>query len=146
MFWRNIVHLLVNVNVVLRSPILVILMMEALHSSEMSVPTRYMWHNIPGDSILLILNWFRVTWYFTTETLKMTVVHLVRCVGISTHWIGGLLAPGPVWLLWRKETFVASVRNQTQISAEMSYTLSWVVFIVLWILQRPDYYFFFQGR
>jgi hypothetical protein len=44
-------RLLVTANVVPRSPILVTLMMEAIHASETSVPTRVTWHNIQEDGI-----------------------------------------------------------------------------------------------
>jgi hypothetical protein len=46
-------RLLVTVKVVLNSPILVTLKTEEIHSSEMSVPTRVIRHNIPEDGILL---------------------------------------------------------------------------------------------
>jgi hypothetical protein len=50
-------------------PILVIMMMEAIVSSEMSVLTRVTWHNIPKDDILYShhcenLKSYRVTFVF----------------------------------------------------------------------------------
>jgi hypothetical protein len=44
-------RLLINANVVPSSPILVILMMEAIHSSETSVLTRATRRKVPEDGI-----------------------------------------------------------------------------------------------
>jgi hypothetical protein len=51
-FLRSMCQLLVTANVVPISPILVTLIMEALHSSESSALTRTIWCNFPEDSIL----------------------------------------------------------------------------------------------
>jgi hypothetical protein len=51
-FLRSVLRLLVTANVVPSSMILVILMMEAIRSSETSVLTRATWRNISEDGVL----------------------------------------------------------------------------------------------
>jgi hypothetical protein len=51
-FLHSVLWLLVTANIVPSSPILVTLMMEALHSSEMLVLTTATQHSIPEDGIL----------------------------------------------------------------------------------------------
>jgi hypothetical protein len=54
-FLRSVRRLLVTANVVLSSPILVALMVEALRSSETLVLARAAWRNIPEVGILQLL-------------------------------------------------------------------------------------------
>jgi hypothetical protein len=51
-FLRGVLRLLVTANVVPSSPILVLLMIEAVRSSETSVLTTATLHNVPEDFIL----------------------------------------------------------------------------------------------
>jgi hypothetical protein len=58
-----VLQLLVNAKIVPSSPILVTLIMEAIHSSETSVLTRPTRHHKPEDGILHISFIFRVEAY-----------------------------------------------------------------------------------
>jgi hypothetical protein len=55
---NSVLQLLITANVVPSPPILVILMMEAIFSSETSVLTRVKWRNIPEDGILRCIFYF----------------------------------------------------------------------------------------
>jgi hypothetical protein len=58
-FLRCVLRLLVTANAVPSSPILVTLMMEALHSAETLALTRATRRNIPQDGILLVFIGFQ---------------------------------------------------------------------------------------
>jgi hypothetical protein len=73
-FLRSLSRLLVRANVVPGSPISVILMTEAIYSSETSVLTRATWRNIPEDGILHISKTFTVSYRTTDVASENTAV------------------------------------------------------------------------
>jgi hypothetical protein len=84
-------RLFVAANIVPSSPILVTLMMEALHSSETSVLTRATPRKIPED----ILIWKSVSAYVVWVTLLSCCYHSQRCAGIAAigfiYCVAGML-------------------------------------------------------
>jgi hypothetical protein len=70
-FFAACVGLLVRVNVVLNSPIIVTLMMEASHFSETLVLTRATRSNIPGDGILHINRRENMKSYIASNSLPL---------------------------------------------------------------------------
>jgi hypothetical protein len=97
-FPQNVLRLQVTANAP-RSPILVTLMMEEIHSSETSVLIRTTWHNIPEYNTLHFMHLFALIIHSTHPNILLHVSTYLQNLGLTEHknWLEQNLPNG-----WQK--------------------------------------------